>query len=155
MPAATARLAASDVERTRRTQVLAAGAVLVVLAAVLGPLGGMLSMSGHGFAILAVAGLLLPVLFWKVPPSPLILCVISATLIERFPDAGADAITSKVPLFRSLQDTIGLSGVTFTPYELLLMVALLGWLAEACSTSRCGSCGRFSISPSRTCWRPS
>jgi hypothetical protein len=133
---ATTRLAVSDVERTRRTQVFAAGAALVVLAAVLGPLGGMLSMSGRGFAVLAVAGLLVPVLFWKVPPSPVILCVISATLIERFPDAGSDAITSKLPLFRSLQDTIGLSGASFTPYELLLVLALLVWLAKGVADRR-------------------
>jgi hypothetical protein len=133
---ATARIAVSDVERTRRMQAYAAGVMLVVLAAVLGPLGGMLSMSGHGFAVLAVAGLLVPVLFWKVPPSPVVLCVISATLIERFPDAGADAITSKVPLFRSLQDTIGLSGASFTPYELVLMMALLVWLAKGVADRR-------------------
>src|SRR5215831_195406 len=136
MPAATARLAASDVERTRRTQVFVAGAVLLLLAAVLGPVGGILSESGHGFAILAVGALLVPVLFWNVPPSPVILCVISATLIERFPDAGADAITAKIPLFRSLQDTIGLSGVTFTPYELVLMLALLVWLARGVADRR-------------------
>jgi hypothetical protein len=132
----SARLGVSDVERTRRMQVIAAGALLVVLAAVLGPLGGMLSMSGHGFAVLAVAGLLVPVLFWKVPPSPVILCVLSATLIERFPDAGADAFTSKVPLFRSLQDTVGLSGASFTPYELLLIVALVVWLARGVADRR-------------------
>ncbi|HYW23596.1 MAG TPA: hypothetical protein VE953_05490 [Terriglobales bacterium] len=134
--ATTATLGVSDVARTRRTQVFVAGAVLLLLAAVLGPVGGILSESGHGFAILAVGALLVPVLFWNVPPSPVILCVISATLIERFPDAGADAITAKIPLFRSLQDTIGLSGVTFTPYELLLMVALLVWLAKGVADRR-------------------
>lgn len=133
---AGARPAVSDVERTRRTQVIAAGAALVALAALLGPLAGVMSMSGRGFAVLAVVGLLVPVLFWKVPPSPVILCVISATLIERFPDAGADAFTSKVPLFRSLQDTIGLSGASFTPYELVLMVALLVWLARGVADRR-------------------
>ncbi|TMC10021.1 MAG: hypothetical protein E6J41_09285 [Chloroflexi bacterium] len=134
--ATTAGPAVSDVERTRRLQTYAACALLIVLAAVLGPLAGMMTESGHGFAILAVMGLAVPVLFWKVPPSPVILCVISATMIERFPDPGADAFTSKIPLFRSLQDTIGLSGASFTPYELLLIVALVVWLARGVADRR-------------------
>jgi hypothetical protein len=132
----TAGLAVSDIVRARRLQVYAAGALLVLLAAVLGPLGGMLSESGHGFAILAVAGLLVPVLFWQVPPSPVVVCAIAATSIERFPDSGADAITAKIPLFRSLSDTIGLSGATVTPYELLLIMALLVWLAKGVADRR-------------------
>jgi O-Antigen ligase len=133
---AGANLTVSDVERARRQQVYAAGALLILLAAVLGPLAGMLSVSGKGFAVLAVVGLAVPVLFWKVRPSPVILAVISATLIERFPDPGADALTSKVPLWRSLQDTLGLSGATLTPLELLLILALVIWLARGVADRR-------------------
>jgi hypothetical protein len=136
MATSAAGIAASDVARTQRIQAFAACALLVVLAAVLGPLGGIMSESGHGFAILAVVGLFVPVLFWKVPPSPVVVAALAATSIERFPDAGADSITAKVPLFRSLSDTIGLSGVTLTPYELLLILALLIWLARGVADRR-------------------
>ncbi len=129
-------MALSDVARTRRLQVFALGAVLLGLAVVLGPVGGMLSTSSRPFAIVFVGALLVPVLFWRVLASPVIVCVVAATSIERFPDAGADAITAKIPLFRSVADSFGLSGVIATPYEMLLILALLIWLARGISDRR-------------------
>jgi hypothetical protein len=128
--------AVSDIVRTRRLQVFMTGALLLVLAALLVPIGGVLLTSGRGFAVVFVGALLIPVLFWRVPASPVIMFVVAATSIERFPDPGPDAITAKVPLFRSLADVYGLSGVIATPYELLLILALLVWLARGIADRR-------------------
>ena len=129
-------LTVADILRTRRIQVMAALALLVVLAAVLGPLGGILSASDHGFAIAFVGGLFVPVLFWRVPTSPVVLFAVIATSIERFADTGADAITAKIPLFRSPQELYGISGLIVTPVEMLLMLAVLVWLARGIAERR-------------------
>ena len=141
--AASTGLAVSDVARTQRLQVYAAGALLLALAAVLGPVGGILSVGGHGFAIAFVGALFVPVLFWRVPASPVIAFTVAATLIERFSDSGADAITAKVPLWRSFQEVYGISGGILTPIELLLILALLIWLARGIAERRI----RMRVSP--------
>ena len=133
MAGASALTAVSGVARTRRLQVAAAGALLVLVAALLGPLGGFLSASGHGFLIAFVFALLVPVLFWRVRASPAVLFVVVGTSIERFSDTGADAITAKVHLFQSFQEAYGVPGGIITPVELLLILALLVWLARGVS----------------------
>lgn len=126
----------SDVHRIRRLQALSAGALLLVLAAVLGPIGGMLSAGGHGFAIVFIGALLVPVFFWHVPASAVVMFVVAATSIERFSDSGADAIAAKIPLFRSLAESYGVSGAIASPFEMLLILALLVWLAKGISDRR-------------------
>jgi O-antigen ligase len=128
--------AVSDVQRTRRLQIAVAGVLLVVLAAALGPVGGILAAAGKGFAIAFVAVLFMPVLFWRVPASPLVVFVAAATSIERFADPNPDAITARVPLFRSFAETYGLSGAIVLPIELLIGLALLVWLAKGVSERR-------------------
>jgi hypothetical protein len=123
-------LAASSVGRTRRLQLIVAGGLLVAMALVLAPVGGFLSAGDHAVAIVFVFALLVPVLFWKVRESPVIVLVIAATSIERFADPSPDAITAKVPLFRSFAEVYGISGAIVTPIELVIIVALLIWLAR-------------------------
>ena len=132
----TPGLAVSGVLRTRRLQLVALGALLIVLAAVVGPVGGMLTAGGHGFAIVFAAGILVPVLFWRVPASPVVMFVIVGTSIERFADPGQDNLTAKIPLFRSFAEVYHLSGVIVTPIELLIVLALMVWLARGISERR-------------------
>ncbi|HSR22408.1 MAG TPA: O-antigen ligase family protein, partial [Candidatus Eisenbacteria bacterium] len=133
MAGASALTAVSGVARARRLQVAAAGALLVLLAALLGPVGGMLSASGHAFVIAFVFALLVPVLFWRVRASPAVLFAVVGTSIERFSDTGADAVTAKVHLFQSFQEAYGVPGGIITPVELLIILALLVWLARGVS----------------------
>lgn len=129
-------MAVSGVRRTRRLQRLAIGALLMVLAAILGPVGGMLTAGGHGFAVVFAAGILVPALFWRVPASPVVTFVIAGTSIERFADPGQDNLTAKIPLFRSFAEVYHISGVIVTPIELMMALALLVWLARGISERR-------------------
>jgi O-Antigen ligase len=130
---ASALTAVSGVVRTRRLQLAAAGLLLVLLAALLGPVGGILTASGHAFVIFFVFALFLPVLFWRVRVSPAVLFAVVATSIERFSDPGPDAITAKVHLFQSFQEAYGIPGGIISPVELLLILAMLVWLARGVS----------------------
>ncbi len=103
-------LAVSDVQRTRRLQIAVAGVLLVILAAALGPVGGILAYAGKGFAIAFVGVLFMPVLFWRVPASPLVVFVAAATSIERFTDTNPDAITAKSE--RRIQLRVSPLGIT-------------------------------------------
>jgi hypothetical protein len=136
-------LAIGDIERARRLQLAAVAGLLVLLAVLLGPVGGLLAYTGRGFAIAFVGALFLPVVFWKVPASPAVLFAAAATSIERFSDANPDAITARIPLFRSFAETYGLSGVILTPIEIVIGLALLIWLAKGVSERRL----RFHASP--------
>jgi O-Antigen ligase len=122
--------------RTQRIQLAALAVLLVALAALLASVGDILTTRGHAFAIVFVAALLLPVLFWRVPASPVVLLVIAGTSIERFADAGPDNLTAKIPLFRSFAEVYHLSGVIVTPIELVIALALLVWLARGISERR-------------------
>src|ERR1041385_6413387 len=90
----------------------------------------MLSMSDHAVAIVFVGALFVPVLFWRVRPAPVVMLVVIGTMIERFSDPSPDALTAKVPLFRSFQEVYGISGGIITPVELLIVMALVIWLAR-------------------------
>jgi O-Antigen ligase len=135
--------AVTGVVRTRRLQVAAAGALLVLMALLLGPLGGRLAAADHAFAVAFVGALLVPVLFWRVPAAPVVMFTIIGTSIERFSDPSPDAITAKVPLFRSFAEVYGISGAIVTPVELLIVMALLIWLARSVSERNI----RFRASP--------
>ena len=125
--------AVSGVVRARRLQLAAAGGLLLLAAAVLAPVGGILTVSGHGFVIFFVFALFLPVLFWRVRAAPVVLFAVVATSIERFSDPGADAITAKAHLFQSFQEAYGIPGGIISPVELLLLLAILVWLARGVS----------------------
>jgi len=129
-------LSVPDLVRTQRLRVIATGALLFALAFLFGSGTGMLVLGGQPFAIVFLAAVLMPLLFWRVPASPVIFLVAAATSIERFADAFPDAITSRIPLFRSLQDSYGIPGAIVTPIEVILVLALVIWVAKAISARR-------------------
>src|SRR5262249_42086719 len=129
-------MAVSGVRRTGRLQRLAIGALLMVLAAMPGPVGGMPRTGGHGFAVVFAAGILVPALFWRVPAPPVVTFVIAGTSIERFADPGQDNLTAKIPLFRSFAEVYHISGVILTPIQLMMSLSLLGCLARGISERR-------------------
>ena len=129
-------LTASDAMRAERLRVTVAGSFLVLMASVLGVLGGVLTVGGHGFAIVLLASLFVPILFWKVPVSPIVLFVLGATCIARFPDPSTDDLLARIPLWRSLAQDYGISGVILFPIEMLLGLALVVWLARGVSQRR-------------------
>ena len=131
-------LSVSDLVRTQRLRVIATGMLLFALAFLFGSGTGMLILGGHPFAIFFFAAVLMPLLFWRVPASPVIFLVAAATSIERFAEDFPDAITSRIPLFRSLQDSFGISGAIMSPIELILVLALFIWVARAVSERRLG-----------------
>src|SRR5262249_62346196 len=67
---------------------------------------------------------------------PVVMFVIVGTSVERFADPGQDNLTAKIPLFRSFAEVYHLSGVIVTPIELLIVLALLVWLARGISERR-------------------
>jgi hypothetical protein len=129
-------LSVPDLVRTQRLRVIATGVLLFALAFLFGSGTGVLVLGGQAFAIVFFAAVLMPLLFWRVPASPVVLLVVAATSIERFAEAFPDAITSRIPLFRSLQDSYGISGAIVTPIEVILVLALFIWVAKAVSERR-------------------
>jgi len=126
-------LAASDAIRTERLRTGVLGVLLAALAIGLGILGGVLTVRDHAFAVVLVAGLFVPILFWRVPVSPILLFVLGATAVDRFPDASADNLLAKIPLWRSLAQDYGISGAILFPVEMLIGLAVTVWLARAIS----------------------
>jgi len=114
------------------------GVLLFALAFLFGSGTGVLVLGGQPFAIVFFAAVLMPLLFWRVPASPVIFLVVTATSIERFAENAPDAITSRIPLFRSLQDSYGMSGAIVTPIEVILVLALFVGVARAVSERRLG-----------------
>lgn len=129
-------LGTPELDRARRRRELAVVGLLLCVAAVLGPLVGMLVIGGHPLEALFAIGLMAPLLFWWVRSASVILLVLAATGFMRFFDPGADAVTAKVPLFRSFSETYGVSGAIVLPIEMLIAVALLVWIAKAIASRR-------------------
>ena len=129
-------LAVSELVHTQRLQVVATTVFLFALAVVFGSGTGILVLGGQPFATIFFAAVLLPLLFWRVPASPVILLVVAATSIERFGENFQDAITSRIPLFRSLQESYGISGAVVDPIEVIMALALLIWVAKAVNDRR-------------------
>lgn len=120
-------------QRLRRNLV---GAGLLIAAVLLVPLVGTLVVAGRGFYAVGVAALLLPVLFWRVRPSPVIMLALAATAVPRFADPAGDDPAARIPLFRSFSETFGVSGGFMLPIELVIGLALLLWLAHAITNRR-------------------
>jgi O-antigen ligase len=115
---------------------VAVAVLLVGVAIAFGSGTGMLVLAGQGFAVVFFAAVLLPLLFWRVPASPVIVLVVAATTIERVGEDFQDAITSRIPMFRSLQDSYGISGAIMTPIEIVIGFALFVLVARAITERR-------------------
>ncbi len=122
-------------ERSRLIIVLVLCASTAIIA---GALGASLSVAGHLAAVLVAAGLVLPVVLWRWPTTAVVLAILAAALIEQFPidpfplkSVPAPAFTDQIPLFQSLNDGMGLSGVLLNPLELVILLAAVIWLMRA------------------------
>jgi O-antigen ligase len=130
----------ADEQRTR----LAMVAGLCMLGAIgAGTLAGSLSRGGHVTGVLLVLGLALPVVLWKWPEATVALAIVAGTLIEQIPidpsplaSLPAPLLTDQVPIFQSLSDGMGLSGVLVNPLELVILLALLVWLLRETAARR-------------------
>ena len=129
-------MAVPDLVRAERVRVVLTAVLLLAMAVVFGLAAGRLVVDGLAFAAVWFAIILVPLLFWRVPASPVIVLVVAATNIERQGDNSPDAITAKIPIFRSLQESYGVSGAIVTPIELLIILAVLIWVAKAISDRR-------------------
>jgi hypothetical protein len=103
----------------------------------LGLLAGALSLGGHTAGIVLVAGLALPIVIWKWPRASIILAMVIATMFEQFPvdpwpakSVPLPLVTDQLPLFQSLNDGMGLSGVLLNPLELIILLTALVWLMK-------------------------
>ncbi len=126
----------AELDRTQRLRQVTVLGLLLAAAAIFGPAAGALLYAGKPLDIVLFAVLLLPFLFWRVRAAPVVMVMAAATGFPRFPDPGADAITAKIPLFRSFSDSYGLSGAAILPIELILGLALLLWIADAITNRR-------------------
>ena len=122
--------------RDNRAREVVIFGLLVGGAAIIGPLVGTLAVSGHLQYALFMTALLIPVVMLLGRASTVIMLVIAATAFMRFPDPGADAITSRIPIFRSFTDTFGVSGAVVLPIEVLLAFALLLWIGDVVARRR-------------------
>jgi O-Antigen ligase len=130
-------LKASELAQTQRLRIIAITALLVVAALLLGPLAGSLVVAGRTLFVVFLSALALPILFWKVPSSPVIFLVAAAASINRLADNAPDAITARIPLYRSLSETYHVSGPgVLLPIEMVLGISLLVWIAKAISERR-------------------
>jgi hypothetical protein len=64
--------------------------------------------------------LAIPIVAWREPRSMPVVLLGGACLIEQFPPANADLLTDHIPLFTSLSEGLGLTGVYVNPFELVL-----------------------------------
>ena len=127
----TARLQA--VVRLRSAAVLG-GALLLAGAA--GVAIGALGVRGAAVALGAVAFLLLLLLLWRVPVALILVPVAVALVFEQVPLGLADRLTERIPLFRSLDASAGLSGLHVSPAELVVAAALLIWTLQGVAARR-------------------
>lgn len=127
----TARL--QSALRLRRTAVL--GGTLL-LAAAAGLAAGALGARGAAVASGAAGFLLLLLLLWRVPAALVLVPVAVALLFEQIPLGLADRLTERIPLFRSLDTSAGLSGLHVSPAELIVACALLIWTVRGVAARR-------------------
>jgi O-Antigen ligase len=119
--------------RLRSAVVLGGG---LLLAAAAGVAVGALGARGAAVALGAAAFLLLLILLWRVPAALVLVPVAMALVVEQIPLGLADRLTERVPLFRSLDTSAGLSGLHVSPAELTIASALLIWTVRGVATRR-------------------
>jgi hypothetical protein len=80
---------------------------------------------------LVIAVPLLAAWFWRAPVRGVYLLVAGAAMIEIFPLNFPDSFTDRVPLFLNLNNSAGLTGLSITPAEILMVTIALLAIARA------------------------
>jgi hypothetical protein len=122
----------------RRLRLGLLAALLAMGALITGTVAGLLSASGRPTGILLIAAMALPIVIWRSPQAAVVIALLAATMIEQIPvdpvplkSLPVPLLTDQLPLFTSLNDGVGLSGVLLNPIELLVLLALLVWVLHA------------------------
>jgi hypothetical protein len=112
--------------RVRTTVLLAAG---LVLAAIVGPVIGLLGPKAAAAAIGVILFLFFAIVCWRRPAASVLVLTGTALLFEQYPLGIGDQLTEQVLPFATL-NTNGASGLFFSPIEVLLATALAIWLVR-------------------------
>jgi hypothetical protein len=119
-------------EKQNRQRVALMIGLAIAAAIPIGVIAGVFTASGHFVGVLAMVGLFVPVLIWRQPVAIVYLGVGLAATIEQFSPALPVPIwTDQIPLFKSLSDGLGVSGIYFNLEEMLLALFLFFWFARA------------------------
>jgi hypothetical protein len=125
-----AHTSADQREQSRQAAAVLAGSMVAAAAA--GLLAGVLASTNKTLALPATLVLLLPFLAWRRYALTVIGLAFFALLVEQYRiGVRSGDLTDHVPLFTSLSDGFGLSGVYVNPVEILLAIVLLVLLVRA------------------------
>jgi hypothetical protein len=80
---------------------------------------------------LVIAVPALAVWFWRAPVRGLYVLTAGAAMVEIFPLDFPDSFTDRVPLFLNLNNSAGLTGVSITPAEILMLTVALVAIGRA------------------------
>jgi hypothetical protein len=129
---ASSALSVQRFDRRNRERFALVLGLAIAAAIPLGAIAGTFTAGGHFVAVIAMAAVFVPVLIWRQPAAIVYVVVALVCTIEQFPAAlPVPILTDQFPLFKSLSDGLGISGVYFNPAEVLLAIFLLFWLARA------------------------
>lgn len=125
-------VAVSDVERERRKRDATIIGLCLAAGVAAGLLAGILVQTHEVLLLPGVLVLLLPVVAWRRMPLAVAGLALICILVEQYPiPITSGDFTDHLPLFTSLSDYFGLSGLYANPFEVLLAVALLVVVARA------------------------
>ncbi|MGH7902829.1 MAG: O-antigen ligase family protein [Candidatus Dormibacteraceae bacterium] len=81
-------------------------------------------------AMAALPALLVLPWIWRKPLRGVYLLMAGAVVFEQFPLHFTDSLTDRIPIFLNLDNSVGLSGFSVSPFEILMGAVLLIWLAK-------------------------
>jgi hypothetical protein len=67
---------------------------------------------------------------WRRPFNGLLLLIAASIVVEIFPLHFPDSLTDRIPFFQNLNNAYGLNGISATPAEILMGVALLAYFVR-------------------------
>lgn len=123
-------------QETIRLRLLLVAAASVLLAAGLGVAAGELALGNRVQLVAIVVAVLVPAAFWRIRSSLVMAPLAIAILVEQYTSSWPDATTDRLPLFKSLSDAAGLTGVYVNPFEIVLLAALVTWIVLGVATRR-------------------
>lgn len=122
---------ASDLLQAQRARALVVVGLSILGGAAGGVAAGFVTESGQFTLLAMVLGLLLPVLFWRLPGAAIPLMVLCGGAIARYSDPlSAIDFMARVPMWRSLNDSALISGLYVVLIEVVLGLGLVTWIAR-------------------------